>query len=644
MKASVFLLLAQAAGLTFHAEDAVRPTTKVVKLLQGMQEQLDSEAKADEETYDKFKCWCHENTVAREKAVKEAEMATTELKDRVEILLAKSDRLKAEVETTEDEVAKNQAALDTATHLRRQQNKEFTDDLERLNSDLSGVTSAITAMAVAGEGAFLQSKETAARPLREILGRHAAKLNMEDRQAVESFLQRGDGVDTVKGVLEGLKDDFTADLVKIKDDEATSTKQYEALAAAKTEEIQAGIKQIETKKEEKANADEERAIKKQEIKDTEAILGTDVSFVAEVKQRCADMDAQWDERQKTRAEETTAISKAVEILDADEAHANFAKTFSPSFLQESSSSRVQAAAKALSKAKDPRVLSLAMQMKIDKFTNVKKAMDDMVFALKKEQEDEVTQKEFCVDELRKNQLQTEEKTRNKDALVAKEQAIDLETPTNDLKTLHSEISEMQKQLQLAGQNREKENTEFQQMVEEQRKTQGLLKEALKVLAKFYDKEAFLQGSSHAPEVPGGFKDYKANGKSFGVMTMLQQLVDDAAAMEAEAVRAEKSAQSAYEAFAKDTTVSIAKKEASIMNKKAHKAKLEQTLVQTRQSREGHERELETLEGKKMDLHESCDWLLKNFDARQSAREEEVDSVKKAKAILSGASFAEIQLD
>eukprot|EP00913_Durusdinium_trenchii_P011772 g11058.t1 len=295
-----------AAGLTFHAEDAVRPTTKVVKLLQGMQEQLDSEAKADEETYDKFKCWCHENTVAKEKAVKEAEMATTELKD------AAADRLKAEVETTEDEVAKNQAALDTATHLRRQQNKErfsefrsrkdaeaaeaargpdglprrtpeeFTDDLERLNSDLSGVTSAITAMAVAGEGAFLQSKETAARPLREILGRHAAKLNMEDRQAVESFLQRGDGVDTVKGVLEGLKDrrscrvvkrrmrqrnaavlfvvpdDFTADLVKIKDDEATSTKQYEALAAAKTEEIQAGIKQIETKKEEKANADEER--------------------------------------------------------------------------------------------------------------------------------------------------------------------------------------------------------------------------------------------------------------------------------------------------------------------------------------------------------------------------------------------------
>lgn len=32
-------------------------------------------------------------------------------------------------------------------------------------------------------------------------------------------------------------------------------------------------------------------------------------FVEEVKKQCADMDAQWDERQKTRAEETEAISK-----------------------------------------------------------------------------------------------------------------------------------------------------------------------------------------------------------------------------------------------------------------------------------------------------------------------------------------------
>merc|ERR1719331_2175126 len=39
-----------------------------------------------------------------------------------------------------------------------------------------------------------------------------------------------------------------------------------------------------------------------------------------------------------------------------------------------------------------------------------------------------------------------------------------------------------------------------------------------------------------------------------------------------------------------------------------------------------------------DLHKACDWLLKNFDVRKEARAGEVDALKKAKAVLSGADF------
>jgi len=89
---------------------------------------------------------------------------------------------------------------------------------------------------------------------------------------------------------------------------------------------------------------------------------------------------------------------------------------------------------------------------------------------------------------------------------------------------------------------------------------------------------------------------------------------------------------------------VEKKEAAISDKKAEKARLEKTLVQTRQGREGAEDALENLANTKAGLHESCDFLMQNFEARQAARSEEMDSVKKAKAILSGATFAEIQLD
>merc|ERR1719242_1819955 len=43
------------------------------------------------------------------------------------------------------------------------------------------------------------------------------------------------------------------------------------------------------------------------------------------------------------------------------------------------------------------------------------------------------------------------------------------------------------------------------------------------------------------------------------------------------------------------------------------------------------------------LHKDCDWLLQNFDVRKEARAAEVDSLKKAKAVLSGADFSFVQL-
>merc|ERR1719480_449921 len=42
------------------------------------------------------------------------------------------------------------------------------------------------------------------------------------------------------------------------------------------------------------------------------------------------------------------------------------------------------------------------------------------------------------------------------------------------------------------------------------------------------------------------------------------------------------------------------------------------------------------------LHGECDWLLQYFDARKEARAGEVESLKRAKAVLSGADYALLQ--
>merc|ERR1712032_465096 len=51
-------------------------------------------------------------------------------------------------------------------------------------------------------------------------------------------------------------------------------------------------------------------------------------------------------------------------------------------------------------------------------------------------------------------------------------------------------------------------------------------------------------------------------------------------------------------------------------------------------------ELEELSNYNAELHKSCDFITKNFDLRQTARDEEVEALKQAKAILSGAKFSD----
>merc|ERR1711924_554242 len=232
-------------------------------------------------------------------------------------------------------------------------------------------------------------------------------------------------------------------------------------------------------------------------------------------------------------------------------------------------------------------------------------------------------------------LQTEKKEREKSDLTAKIEDLELTIKqlTEAIDQLKAEVAEMQVQLKRAGEDREKENKEFQMTVADQRATQKLLTAALNILKGFYEKKAkaaLLQTQQPAgPPPPPGFEAYKKNAAAPGVMGMIQQIINDAKAMEAETIRSEEDAQKAYEDFVKDTNNSIEEKS---------KAKAEADLVEAKENKEAVMLELEQLANYKAELHSSCDFVMKNFEIRQTARDEEIEALKQAKAILSGAKF------
>ena len=105
-------------------------------------------------------------------------------------------------------------------------------------------------------------------------------------------------------------------------------------------------------------------------------------------------------------------------------------------------------------------------------------------------------------------------------------------------------------------------------------------------------------------------------------------------------KGEEDAQKAYEDTTKETNKSINAKVKDITTKTEEKGQAEADRAEATQERDGVMKELEDLALQNKDLHAECDYTLKNFEIRQTARMQEIEALKQAKAILSGAKFSE----
>jgi len=289
-------------------------------------------------------------------------------------------------------------------------------------------------------------------------------------------------------------------------------------------------------------------------------------------------------------------------------------------------------------------------VKIDNFDKVKKAMDGMLSDMKQQQADEVKEKDLCQSNINANELTTDEKSNLQSTTEAKVASLtaDVKKAAGQLQKMTSDLAEMDKQMQIAGENRMTENKEFQALVAEQKETQSVLKKAQMVLKSYYNAPSFVQVVTHQgvqakePEIalgaPEGFKSYEHSPGSRGVIDLLGMIASDSVQMEKEATAAEQETQADYEAFAADQAASSKAINAQILQISGEKAGFEADLAEAKTSLRSAEEELAQLKLTKVQLQGNCAFLFKNFELRQSAREQEMNSVAEAKAMLSGAKF------
>jgi len=390
----------------------------------------------------------------------------------------------------------------------------------------------------------------------------------------------------------------------------------------------------------------------------------DEEFLANLKEGCAKQAQNYEDRTKVRTEEIIALGEALKILTEDNSRDLFEKTVA--FVQvssvsasqerlmdrasESAMKRIAAVAK---KHGNWALASLAVRTRLagglDGFTKVKEAMDKMTAELKAEQVREDEKKAYCAKEIDATEDQLKVNKQEEADLDAKHQDLSntLATLADDLAKLASEVSDNEVALKQAGENRKAENGVFQQSISDQRATMNILRKAEERLKMFYTPNAALaqihahaqydpmEGVAPPPPKP---QDYEKSAGAGGVLQLFAMIITDAETVEIDIEKAEQQSQSEYATFTADTTAGIEADRSLIAEKEKQSAQAAGEKSETEEAQlvngEAIAKTVELLAAH----HTDCDWLLKYFEVRKTARAEELDSISDAKAILAGADF------
>merc|ERR1719272_481265 len=294
-------------------------------------------------------CWCNTNDKEKTKSIKEAEDRIAALTTSIEEGTASSARLNTEIANLQKEVAANQHALDQAQAMRTKELAEFVAEEKDVLQSISALKSAITVLSKHNGGAALLQMSTnqlfkvatiVQREIEKNAPRLQGVLTKSQKKKVAAFAQDQKASapsGEIFGIMKAMLESFESNLSGSQKDEQQSVTDFTDLKASKEEEIAAGNAQSETKTQELATTDEKLALDKQDLEDTSNGLTADEKFLMNVKETCSMTDSEYEMRVKERQIEIEGVGKALAILNSDDAHDLFSKTFKLAFVQRESS-------------------------------------------------------------------------------------------------------------------------------------------------------------------------------------------------------------------------------------------------------------------------------------------------------------------
>merc|ERR1719378_772736 len=335
------------------------------------------------------------------------------------------------------------------------------------------------------------------------------------------------------------------------------------------------------------------------------------------------------------------------------------------------------------------LIEFGLKSKAVDFSKILAMVDGIVKVLGEEQKDDDATKSYCDKEMSKSE---QEKKDTEEAISTSEAAIEemtdeSSTLADEIKKLQKEVKDLDKAVAEATEQRKDEHGEFITFQTENNAALQLIEKAKNKLFKFYrpnqykeaptkeltEEEKILaasgrsdliataapeliagttqtamtqlyvqldQDTSAAPPPPPATWDayQKKDGKSNGVIALMEMLMKELQDGIVEAENEEKTSQKDYERLMSESQAKRESNVNSITSKEAAKADLDAQIEATKEKKTSQEAQLMNVNEYIQNLHADCDFLIENYDLRKAARENEVEGLKNAKSVLSGANF------
>jgi len=429
--------------------------------------------------------------------------------------------------------------------------------------------------------------------------------------------------------LTDLRDKAKESLSKARRSEMEQNHQYEMLKQSIETELSNMKDRMSTATTERASTEETMHAAAADLEETKKSKATDEAYLEDLKVDCSTKVKEWDERQKTVAEELGAIAKAKEILSEG------VKVF----LQERSSND---AAKRESVTKILRDLAknsgsfafsqLALEVQSDQFAKIKGLIEGMIDKLMKEAAEESDAKAFCDVEMEKSRTKQRELAAKVDmhAVRIEKSESSIAKLKSAVQTLQVEIASIDAGTKEATELRTKQKTEFDETSAEYKQSADAVAKAIQVLQSYYSEGAFVQ-TSQAPELGGAKSDIGAT-----IISMLEVAESEFTELLAEATAAENQAVAAFEKLASKNKLAKTAKSEEIKGKESEVKSLEMNLLNYKEDKEATGKELDAVLKYLDKLKPQCETKVVSYEERVAKREQEIAGLKEALTILEAA--------